>query len=120
MDMERMWMGGLIVVLTIFSGLADGYGFAHAAEIWKEGRFNPRELALTMAGFTCGITVYIVCLRFLSLLGIESAEIQVLFWFSMTLIGVAIFSGTAFTWAWPNQIVAAMVVIGIGWLMVNA
>jgi hypothetical protein len=52
-------------------------------------------------------------------LGVTSAEIQTAVWFAMTIIGVVLFSGRLFTWPRVEQIVAALVLVGLGWLLVR-
>jgi hypothetical protein len=51
--------------------------------------------------------------------GVTSAEIQTAVWFAMTIIGVVIFSGRFFTWPRLEQIVATLVLVGLGWLLVR-
>ena len=52
-------------------------------------------------------------------LGVTSAEVQTAVWFAMTIIGVVIFSGRFFSWPRLEQIVAALVLVGLGWLLVR-
>ena len=52
-------------------------------------------------------------------LGVTSAEIQTAPWFAMTIIGVVIFSGRFFSWPRLEQIVATLVLVGLGWLLVR-
>ena len=40
-------------------------------------------------------------------------------WFAMTIIGVVIFSGRFFSWPRLEQVVATLVLLGLGWLLVR-
>jgi hypothetical protein len=61
--------------------------------------------------------VYWVAIRSYQQLGVLFAETQVLFWFAVTIVGVAIFSGKFARWHTIDQIVAVAVLAGIGWLL---
>ena len=119
MEMERVFTIALVTVLTLISALADAYGFAHAAEIWKQDRFHLDELARSLVGTTVGVSIYLYSLRFLMQLGVEEAELQILFWLGFTFVGVALLSGAIFTWSHIDKFVALIVLTGIGWLMFN-
>jgi divalent metal cation (Fe/Co/Zn/Cd) transporter len=43
--------------------------------------------------------------------------VQTLFWFSATIVGVALLSGRILEWPRVDQLVAAGVLAGIGWLV---
>jgi hypothetical protein len=109
----------LILGITVLSGIGDAQGFLHAAKIWRESQLIWDELAKSAVGFTIGIVLYWIAIRFLQQFGIFSAETQTILWFGITLIGVAIFSGKFFRWATIDQIVAALVLAGIGWLLLR-
>ena len=55
--------------------------------------------------------------RRLNAVGITSPEIQTVTWFGVTLIGVALVSGSFLKWTLLDQTVAVAVLFGIGWLM---
>ena len=57
--------------------------------------------------------------RAVTRLGVTSAEIQTAVRFAMTIIGVVIFSGRFFSWPRVEQIVATLVLVGLGWLLVR-
>jgi hypothetical protein len=107
------------VALTLASGLADSYGFVHAARLWDGGRLIPAELGRSSVGFALGITTYWIVIRFLDQLGVHSVAIQTVGWFGATLVGVAVVTGEFRGWGPANQIVALGVALGIGWLMVT-
>ena len=109
----------LILGITVLSGLGDSQGFLHAAKIWRDGKLIWEELVKSALGFTFGIILYWIAIRFLQQFGIFSAETQTILWFGITLIGIAIFSGKFFRWALIDQIVAIAVLAGIGWLLLR-
>jgi len=106
------------VALTLASGLADSYGFVHAARVWNGGRLIPGELGRSSVGFALGITIYWIVIRFLEQLGVHSVAIQTVGWFGATLVGVAVVTGEFREWGTANQIIALGVALGIGWLMI--
>ncbi len=106
------------VALTLASGLADSYGFVHAARVWNGGRLIPAELGRSSVSFALGITIYWIVIRFLEQLGVHSVAIQTVGWFGATLVGVAVVTGEFRDWGTANQIIALGVALGIGWLMI--
>lgn len=108
-----------IIVLTLVTGWFDSRGFIHAANIWDKGQINSHELGLSAIGFGLGIVAYWISIRFMGSVGVVSPEIQSLIWFSAVIIGIAITSGKFLNWQRPEQIVAILVILGIGWLIVK-
>jgi hypothetical protein len=45
---------------------------------------------------------------------------QTIFWFVMTVVGIAIMDGTIGQWSIAQRAVGVAVTAGIGWLMVSA
>ena len=113
----RTWL--VIVVLTLFSGVGDAYGFTHAALVWQSNRLVWGEVARSAAGFAAGIGLYWLVLKYMIAVGIVSPEIQTIAWFGVTLVGVAVLSGKFLGWALADQVVAVAVLAGIGWLLVR-
>jgi len=109
----------ILVLLTIGSGIVDGWGFAHAAQIWQNKKLVPGELTKSAIGFGSGIVLFWVSLRFMQGYGIVSAELQAIIWFGVVMIIVACFSGKFATWNTVDQFVALGVISGIGWLIVR-
>lgn len=107
----------LIVTFTVLSGLGDGAGFVYASRIWSEGRFMWVEALKCVAAFQLGMVMYWLALWKLSQHGIVSAEIQTLFWFVVTIVGVGILSGRVFSWAPLDLAVAGVVLAGVFFLM---
>lgn len=64
-----------------------------------------------------GISLYDVILRDMDALGVRAPEVQTLAWFSVTLVGVAVFRGAFLSWRRVDQLVAVAVLAGIAWLM---
>ena len=108
-----------ILALTLLSGIADARGFIHASRIWKDSVVNWREVGLSALGFGLGITCYWASLRFLQEAGIVAAEIQTTIWFSVTLIGVAITSGSFVEWRRIDQLVAVVTIACVVWLVIR-
>lgn len=115
--MEQLGSYAMIIVLTILSGIADAQGFLHAARIWQNGSLIWVELGRSALGFTIGIMLYWLVLRNMNAVGITSPEIQTITWFGVTLIGVALISGSFLKWTLLDQVIAVLVLFGIGWLM---
>ncbi len=109
----------VIIVLTIISGFGDAQGFIHAANIWQNGRLAWDALAKSALGFAFGITMYYLALRSMKEVGILAPEVQTLVWFSVTIIGVALASGSFGKWQLSEQAAAVVVLLGIGWLMLR-
>jgi hypothetical protein len=107
----------VIATFTVLSGLGDAAGFVFASRIWSEGRFAGVEAAKCLAAFQFGMLMYWVALWKLSEHGIDSAELQTMFWFVVTIIGVALLSGRVFAWAPLDQAVAGAVLLGVFFLM---
>jgi hypothetical protein len=109
----------LIGILTILSGLADAQGFLHAAKIWRNGSVAWSEVGNSALGFAIGISIYWLVLKFMNGIGIISPEIQTVTWFGMTLVGVALASGSFLRWNILDQGIAVLVLGGIGWLLLR-
>ena len=117
MPLEQIKLVSLVIGLTLVSGLGDAWGLIHVANIWQGGQLMWREVGKSALGFSVGIFMYRVVLKYMKELGIVVPEIQTVIWFGMTLVGVAIASGQFFKWQLTDQIVALSVLIGIGWLL---
>lgn len=107
----------IIFVLIVLSGFFDSWGFVFAAKIWEKDTLSGANLGKSALGWGLGITLYIISLRFMARLGVTSAEIQTIIWFAMTIIGVVLFSGKFFIWPRAEQMVAILVLAGLGWLL---
>jgi hypothetical protein len=107
----------LIAVLTVLCGIGDALGFIHAGKVWDHGRLDWVHALKSAAGFQLGVVTYWVVVRLLAGHGVVAVEVQTLFWFVATIIGVAILSGQVLRWPLIDQAVASCVLAGVGWLM---
>ena len=105
----------LIAVFTLLSGLGDALGFVNAGRVWKGGEFQWLAALKSAAGFQFGVLMYWFALRHLT--ASVAVEVQTLFWFGATLIGVALLGGQFLRWPLLDQLAALAVLCGIGWLM---
>ena len=113
------WNSVLVLVLIVLSGFADSLGFVYAAKIWQAGQLSWPDVGRSALGWIVGITLYVISLKYMARLGVTSAEMQTAVWFAMTIIGVVIFSGRFFSWPRLEQLVATLVLLGLGWLLVR-
>ena len=113
------WNSVLVLVLIVLSGFADSLGFVYAGKIWQAEQVSWPDVGKSALGWIGGITMYVFSLKYMARLGVTSAEIQTAVWFAMTIIGVVIFSGRFFSWPRLEQIVATLVLVGLGWLLVR-
>lgn len=116
---EQLRLIVIVLGLTIISGFGDAHGFVHSARVWKAGQWMWAEVAQSAVGFAFGMSVYWLAVRYYQQLGVSLAETQTIFWFAVTLIGVAVASGKFLHWAMIDQAVALAVLGGIGWLLVR-
>lgn len=110
----------IVLVLCLISGIADSQGFIHASRVWQNDQLVWRELGWSALGFAVGIGHFWTSLRFMKRLGIVSPEVQTALWFTVTIIGVAITSGKFSKWPLPDQVIACLVVSGLGWLLIRS
>lgn len=107
----------IVIVLTALSAFADSQGFVHASRIWQDDALVWTEVAKSALGFSIGIISFWLVLRYMIRIGIVSAEMQTLGWFTITIIGVALISGDAFRWQTIDKVIAFLVILGIAWLL---
>lgn len=109
----------IIIVLTVITGYADARGFMHASTMWDGDTFIPATAMRAVGYFAIGIPAYLATIYFLRRHGLVVAELQVMIWFLITVVGVALMSGRFAVWSMPDRMVAALVVIGVAWLVVR-
>ena len=117
--MQRLLPLIYLVTLTLLSGICDAQGFVYAARMWQDGALVKTAAVKSLLYFMVGMTVYLCSLRFLQQVNVVSPELQSLFWFSVTLIGVAVINGRAAQWSGVDRLVALLVLCGIGWLLIR-
>jgi len=109
-----------VLLLCCLSGLADAQGFLHASRIWEDDHFVLSALLKSAVAFSAGIGLYWLSVRFMHQLGIHGAEMQTTIWFAATIVGVAVAGGRFARWPMSDQLVAAAVILGLGWLLVRS
>jgi hypothetical protein len=109
-----------IIGITLVSGVGDSLGFIHAAKMWRSGDLIVNELGKSALGFSIGIGSYWFAAKYLAEFGVLAPEIQTLVWFGVTIVGVAFASGRFLQWQTIDQIIAAVVLLGIAWLLFRA
>jgi hypothetical protein len=119
MNLSQIGVVGLIIGLTLLSGLADAQGFIHASTTWINGKIIWGEGFRSLLGFGIGAICYIIVANFLAQVGIVSAEIQTMIWFLVAIVGVAVISGKFLHWQRFDQIVALIALICVGWLVIR-
>ena len=117
--MEQIRPVLLIIALTVLSGISDAQGVLHAARVWQDGKLIWGELGRSALGFSLGISLYWIAVRYMQAIGINAPEIQTIIWFGVMLVGVALISGQFFGWPLREQIVAVAVLAGIVWLSIR-
>jgi hypothetical protein len=117
MSIDQIRLLVLLVGITLISGIGDSQGFVHAARMWQDCKVVWIEFGRSAVGFGVGIAAYWVAARYLNEFGVLSAETQTLIWFGVTILGVALASGKFIRWQTIDQLVAVVVLLGIGWLM---
>ena len=108
-----------IVVLTALSGLADAQGFVRSAQAFQNGLVVSTDLAQAVIFFGLGLISYLFAVRDLMRLGIDAPEVHMLFWFAITIVGLALLSGRMSGWQGVDRLVGAVVVLGISWLILR-
>ncbi|MFT3904927.1 MAG: hypothetical protein QM718_01295 [Steroidobacteraceae bacterium] len=109
----------MVFALTVLSGIMDARGFNFAPQAWNQGQLRPSMALLAIGCFLAGLMLYIVAVRFMQVLGVGSAAIQTAIWFVVTAIGVGALDGSVGQWTRLQQLVALLVVLGLGWLVVT-
>ena len=111
---------GALFLLTALSAFFDAKGFVYSAQAWRDGALIPATAFRAVVFFLGGVSVYISTIGLQQRLGVHSAALQTLFWFAMTIIGIALLDGTIAGWSVAQKAVGTAVTIGIGWLLVSA
>jgi hypothetical protein len=106
-----------IALWTLLSGIGDAQGFIHAGKVWQDGHFDWSHAVRSALGFQFGVVAYWFALRLLAQHGIVAVEVQTLFWFGATIVGIALLSGQVLRWPAVDQAIGGAVLLGIGWLL---
>jgi len=84
----------IVIVLTLTAGFADAQGFLYSTAVWQQGVFNWSAAWRSAIGFSLSVPCYWIAVRYLHEGGIITPEIQALFWFVVTITGVALPAAT--------------------------
>jgi hypothetical protein len=109
-----------LIIVTALSAFFDAKGFVYASKAWENGRIVTSIALLSLVNFVGGITLYLVSIGFQQRIGVQSAAMQSIFWFAMTVVGIALLDGTIAHWSVAQRAVGVGVTIGIGWLLASA
>lgn len=107
----------MVTVFTVITGYADSRGFVHAARVWSDGQVVWREVALSGLGFLVGVIAYWIVVRYASQLGVQSALLQTMGWFAVTIFAVALTDIGHIRWQLLDTATAGVVVAGLGLLL---
>lgn len=108
---------GMVIIFTFLSGLGDAQGFLYASKIWGAGKIYWDMLIRSALGYSFGIAMYWVALRFLSDLKTIPPEIQTLGWFLVIMVSIALFNGQFLKWQLIDRIIALVLFIGLVFLI---
>ena len=117
--MKTALLAATIFLLTALSAFFDAKGFVYASQSWKSGSLIVSTSLLALVYFVLGVTLYIASIGFQQRLGVHSAALQSIFWFAMTVVGIALLDGSIAQWSVAERVVGASVSIGIGWLLIS-
>ena len=117
MTEEAVRLSALILLFTVGAGVLDSLAFTYSAGMWQGGRLVWMQATKAAVSFALGITMYWWAIRYLGEAGIVLPEIQTLIWFVVTIIGVTLIGGRFIHWPVLDQIVAANVLVSLGWLI---
>lgn len=108
----------LLILALVVSGLGDARGLVYASRIWNEG-FAPNELLRSAAWFALGIGSYWAALYWADRVSVVSTQVQVLIWFAVTIVGVAVMTGEMREWDYVDRSAAVVVVLVLAFLIVR-
>ncbi|MEZ4658292.1 MAG: hypothetical protein R2911_12025 [Caldilineaceae bacterium] len=109
----------IVIILTLAAGFADAQGFLHSTQIWTKAGFGWSAALRSALGFSLSIPCYWIAVRYLQDAGIITPEVQTIFWFAVTISGVAIASGNFLNWNMLDKGVGLFILIGAVWLMIR-
>lgn len=110
---------GIILFLTLLTGLADAHGFVYAARMWTPTGIDRSAALVAIVSFVAGIPCYLLSIRYLVAGGVQAVELQTACWFLATMIGVAVAGGSFWGWQTIDQSVAVLVILGVLWLIIR-
>lgn len=117
MSEAHLRLSVMITAFMVAAGVLDSLAFTYSAGMWKSGKLIWPTAGKAACTFALGIAMYWGALRYLGEAGVVMPEIQTLIWFTVTIIGVTVLGGRFVHWPVLDQLVAANVLISLGWLI---
>lgn len=117
MDIARARSLALVITVMVLAGLFDSQGYYHATKIWRGSTIVWGEVAKSAGTYALGTLMFWLAVRLLQTFGDVPPEVQTALAFAVIIVGVAAVSGRALSWRPVDQIVAVVVLAGIGWLL---
>jgi len=103
------------IVLMAITGFFDGLAFGRAPKIRNyQGLTRIIDILKTLSIFGVGLITYIASTFFLYQQGVENALVITLIWFVVTIISLAIISGSFFTLSISDKVIALVAIILVG------
>ena len=107
----------MIAIFTAITAYGDSRGFVYGSAAWKNGTISMIDAVKSLSGFAVGAIGFIMMVKYLNRLNLETPEILTLVWFAATIILVAVASGKFLAWPKLDQLVAVMIIVGLGYLV---
>ena len=107
----------MIAIITGITAYGDSRGFLYGSAAWKNDGLSIIDALKSLAGFILGAVGFVLMVRYLNRLNLETPEILTLVWFTATIILVAIGSGKFLAWPKLDQLVALLIMVSLGYLV---
>lgn len=104
------------IVITLLAAFVEAHAYNYSFDAFKQGNIQWMLLALSFGVYSIGILIDYVSLYVLSKTSIFIPELLAAIFMVATLVGIALLSGQFLTWKTSDQIVAGLIVAGLGWL----
>ncbi len=117
--MLQMTNAGLVLFLTVLSGLLDARGFVYASRAWPGGVVDMKWAGAAVLAFVGGLSCYVFSVRFMQGFGVTGVALQSGIWFVVTAAGVALMDGSILNWSKSQQAVALGIAVAMCWLVIS-
>jgi len=107
----------MIAIFTAITAFGDSRGFLYGSVAWKNGILSTMDAVKSLSGFGIGAVGFVLMVRYLNRLNLQTPEIITLVWFVATMILVALASGKFLAWPKLDQFVALVILVGLGYLV---
>lgn len=114
-----MTNAGLVLFLTVLSGLLDARGFVYASRAWPGGVVDMKWAGAAVLAFVGGLSCYVFSVRFMQGFGVTGVALQSGIWFVVTAAGVALMDGSILNWSKSQQAVALGIAVAMCWLVIS-